>query len=65
MKRRSREASSFRARSSHRNLGTSVINGAAPDFAAAKAAAEAALRALQDVPAETMRKPVSAHRSAS
>jgi hypothetical protein len=47
-----------------RNFGTSVINGSSPDFAAAKAAAEAALRAIQDIPAETLRKPVTAQRSA-
>jgi hypothetical protein len=47
-----------------RKFGRSVTDGRSPDFAAAKAAAEAALRAIQDVPPETLRKPVSAHRSA-
>jgi hypothetical protein len=47
---------------SGRNFLTLVTKGTAPDFAAAKAAAEAALRAIQDIPAETLRKPVTTAR---
>ena len=44
--------------------GIAVTKGTAPSFAAAKTAAGVALLVIQDIPPETLRKPVIAHRSA-